>query len=431
VALGTLRVRALDVDAFESITIGYHSSLHFTEATTFDGHNLVGSHFKLAGSDENDRLDLSATAARVEIDGGDGNDQLLAGSGNASIAGGNGDDEITGGIGKDNLNGSSGNDTVDGGGGNDLIIAEIGNDWVNGGDGNDKISGTVIYDHTNHPIKTSGDKMFDGGAGNDLFENLDGLGDFRATLVGGQGNDTLQFHGDASNLSVEGIETLELTLKIDRNDFEEHLPIKASGEFLESLEHISSDRRVGSVAAQIELTSSEFHWRDQHSSLFGDIYGTSHADEIDMSKARKYWTITSGNGDDVLTAGSAGAEFYAGNGDDKIVGGKGGDEINDGAGNDIIDGRGGKDTFYEQDGANTFIFEAGSGTDYLYGFDTAGNGKDKIDLAAVKSISSYSDLIAHHVDEKFGGLYIEFSDKDRVWLDGFSKEMLDSSMFIF
>jgi hypothetical protein len=40
-------------------------------------------------------------------------------------------------------------------------------------------------------------------------------------------------------------------------------------------------------------------------------------------------------------------------------------------------------------------------------------------------------LIAHHVDEKFGGLYIEFGDKDRVWLDGFSKEMLVSSMFIF
>jgi Ca2+-binding RTX toxin-like protein len=293
-AIYDVQIAGFDLGIFETIEMDRDASIIFREAVTFDGSKLVGSHLRLIGSMEDDFLDLSATTATVEMHGergddhllagsgeallqGDGgDDELAAGSGNATIEGGNGNDDISGGVGKDMLDGGSGNDTINGGDGDDRISSGIGNDTVKGGDGDDQISGSSV-----------GNKALYGGGGDDLFENLDDATG-KVTLVGGQGNDTLRFHGDVSALHVSGIETLEITLKVDRNDFEQHLPIKASGDFLESFKHIFGDSHDPSVAAQIELTSSDFHWRDQHSSLFGDIYGTSHADEIDMSKARKY-----------------------------------------------------------------------------------------------------------------------------------------------
>lgn len=430
-ATGQLQITGSDLAMFASVEFNRGASVALNDATTLHADNFIGNVY-LIGSAENDILDLSGSTANLTITGGNGDDSLLSGSGRAELNGGSGDDDIIGGTGNDRLNGGNGDDTVIGGDGNDLIIAEIGNDWVKGGDGNDKISGETIYDNSNYPIRSTGDKMFDGGAGDDLFENVHNLTDFDVTLIGGKGEDTLEFHGDASNLNVSGIETLVFTDKVSRPHFDLSQPLKASGEFLESFRHVVDGSYDPSVTTpMIQLTSADdFHWRDAQSKLSGEISGTTHADAIDMSNAAKYWTISGGNGDDVLTAG-IGAEFYAGDGDDKVVGGSGGDNVFAGRGDDVINGRGGKDVLEGDQGSDTFVFQSNSGEDYIYNFGLSGADKDKIDLSAVKSVGGYADLIEHHVHEKFNGLFLEFSDKDRLWLDGFSKEMLDSSMFVF
>ena len=62
---------------------------------------------------------------RVHIDGGNGNDNLTAGSGNDVEYGGPGDDQLNGGDGNDTLIGGPGFDAVNGGNGIDTCEGEV------------------------------------------------------------------------------------------------------------------------------------------------------------------------------------------------------------------------------------------------------------------------------------------------------------------
>jgi len=102
------------------------------------------------------RVDKKITKP-VTIDGGAGNDHLIAGGGPTKLLGGDGNDKLIG---------SRVGDKIYGGKGNDIIYGGSGNDMLDGGNGNDKLYGG------------SGNDLLLGGAGNDL-------------LVGGPGKDTL------------------------------------------------------------------------------------------------------------------------------------------------------------------------------------------------------------------------------------------------
>jgi len=66
------------------------------------------------------------------VDGGRGNDRLIAGAGESTLVGGPGNDRLVGGAGKDDLDGESGND---------VLLARDGYvDRVNGGSGKDRES---------------------------------------------------------------------------------------------------------------------------------------------------------------------------------------------------------------------------------------------------------------------------------------------------
>jgi Ca2+-binding RTX toxin-like protein len=101
----------------------------------------------------------------MTVDGGDGNDRLIGGSGpdmliggpgNDLLAGQGGDDTLFGGLGTDDLHGGAGNDIIlagdesdiaHGGTGRDLIIGGYASDLLNGGADDDiLIGGTTIYD---------------------------------------------------------------------------------------------------------------------------------------------------------------------------------------------------------------------------------------------------------------------------------------------
>ncbi|MEL6511822.1 MAG: Hint domain-containing protein [Pseudomonadota bacterium] len=82
------------------------------------------------------------------LDGGEGNDVLVGGTGDNNIDGGRGDDILRGGSGNNNLSGGRGRDTLfaedgsgnlDGGGGRDTIFAGENTTFVQGGGGNDSL----------------------------------------------------------------------------------------------------------------------------------------------------------------------------------------------------------------------------------------------------------------------------------------------------
>lgn len=126
----------------------------------------------------------AADAKRLEIRGGNGNDQIVVdknvrtgltlrgGNGNDTIVGGSGNDRIFGGRGNDVLVGRGGNDYINGGNGNDMILGGRGNDTLVGGNGNDLIAGGRGNDRI---FGGNGSDVMFGGRGNDYINGGRGI----------------------------------------------------------------------------------------------------------------------------------------------------------------------------------------------------------------------------------------------------------------
>jgi len=381
---------------------------------------------EIDGSRFDDNFDVSTSDVKVSIKAGFGDDILVAGSYGSELFGGSGNDTISGGGGNDTIDGGEGNDVTDGGDGEDTITVLSGYDTVHGGDGNDLIIGggnDGIIQRNVSDTPTNG--LFDGGNDNDVFKGFSGKSD--VTLVGGAGDDVLQFQGNASHLHVTDIETLELQPRWQK-DGEVTAPIITSVEFLNAFKHITSDPGTG---AEIHLADGgTFRWRDPEDKLGGQIYASNEGNKIDLGRSRQGWTVTGSNRDDVITVGTSG-EIYANGGNDRIIGGAEYDSIRGGGGNDTIDGRNGNDELQGDAGRDTFIFETGSGKDTIYEFDAASKAHDVIDLSAIHGISSYDDLLAHHISTGSGAaLTISLDGGDKIYVYGLDKDHLDPSLFI-
>ena len=121
----------------------------------------------------------------TRLDGGLGNDRIMAGVARSVVYGGTGNDRITGGqqgdwvhggFGNDVINGADGDDTLFGGAGNDTLYGILGNDRLFGGDGDDILG---YYDKVGGPDDHEpGNDLLSGGAGDD-------------SLVGGAGTDRM------------------------------------------------------------------------------------------------------------------------------------------------------------------------------------------------------------------------------------------------
>jgi Ca2+-binding RTX toxin-like protein len=124
------------------------------------------------------------------IDGGNGNDRLVGGSGAGTLIGGNGDDALFGGNGNETLLGGNGNDSIDGNKGNDLAFMGNGDDtfvW-DPGDGSDTVEGQKGID-----------TMLFNGAG--IAEQVD---------LSANGS-RLRFHRDIANITMDtdGVERVD------------------------------------------------------------------------------------------------------------------------------------------------------------------------------------------------------------------------------
>lgn len=247
-----------------------------------------------------------------------------------------GNDFLVGGDGDDTLHGQGKNDTLLGGDGYDELLADYsttvtindGDDWLDGGADNDRLwaggGADVLYggDGDDHlwgdgeevPTDLDGDDLLDGGAGNDYMWGNGG----RDTLLGGTGADRLW--GDGEDLNA--------------NDQADYLD---GGE--------GDDTLVGSLGDDT-------------------LWGGAGNDRL------------SGDGrfdvaNTIPTSGSDGNDYLNGEeGDDELVGGGGNDTLLGGLGSDYIwgDGR------YDADFGGNDSIEGGGGTDHIF----AGSGQDTV-----------------------------------------------------
>lgn len=318
----------------------------------------------LVGSDGNDKIYgdsgndiIYGRGGNDYLDGGDGDDTLNAQSDGADLLyGGNGNDVLNAytGTGDKLLDGGAGNDELYGGKGNDQLIGGVGDDKLNGNEGNDTIDGGV------------GNDTLDGGSGND---NLKG-GNGNDRLITGDGNDIV-YAGDGND-QINGYSTGEPN--------HAYKSWTATGD-LKLFGEAGNDFIVGGSGADYISGGTE---DDEIFSEEGNdtIYGDSGNDYI-----------SSGKGNDFVYGGDGNDRIFSGDGSDYIEGGNGDDEINsyidaDGQrirwtfsgkviahgneGNDVITGSSGDDELYGE-----------SGNDKLYGDDgndslNGGSGDDEL-----------------------------------------------------
>lgn len=152
------------------------------------------------------------------IDGGDGNDFIQTGAGDARIDGGAGDDTIVAGSGRNDIFGNSGNDTIHGGSGVNVIHGGDGDDTIYAGDGDNFIEGgagnDTIHGGSGNNIISGGrgDDVIHSGTGNDVIYT--GSGSNTVNTAGGNNVIHAQSVGDLIN-SASGSNDTVVNVKID------------------------------------------------------------------------------------------------------------------------------------------------------------------------------------------------------------------------
>jgi Ca2+-binding RTX toxin-like protein len=233
---------------------------------------------------------------------------------------------IVGNDGQNSIVGSGYADTITGGGGNDTLRGGAGSDSLLGGDGDDRfVFGTIV-------------EMDDD-----------------ATIVGGNGTDTLWLDTGAANVGFDDN-------AFDKISGVEVLHLGGTGGHVFSLGTNANNAFSTRVTVTSEATGSGVNL--DGSTLNKDLYATG-------TNARD--TITGGGGADSLDGGS---------GNDALNGGFGADTLQGGAGTDTLTGGGGVDTFV--------LANRTSG-----GVDTVTDFEEASDLIKFFDATFYADLSAN------------------------------------
>ncbi len=352
--------------------------------------------------------DLSANAYDIDvIDWSSGNDLLYGGAGYDRIYGGDGDDFLhPGGGSGDSLYGGHGNDTASfafGAPGADRAQAEFAfashdydnvhadlalgvayqsgpedkityldsienlvgtslDDILRGDHQDNSLSGALGADLIegrggNDTIAILGDDTADGGDGDDYFS----LGFGNATIIGGEGEDTLAF-------DETGIVLYDLALNQYRSEFAVQVPVWADGgteiRFVENT-------TVGYTPQDVLETDPAYaNSLDDAGRIIPDDPQFQIVLETEIRQYSGSFT-----GIETLIGGTA-VTFIATPGDDLMMGLSAADTLNGALGNDTLIGGGGADNLLGGQGDDTL--EGGAGSDILNG----GDGDDVIDPGA-------------------------------------------------
>ena len=309
------------------------------------------------GGDGFDVLDLSITGLGVSVDLGDG---TMSGGG---VVYGNDTftniEAVIGGSGQDVFSAASGNGYLDGGGGNDWLVADLfGVTTMVGGSGNDTIWGSGFNDLADYSSDTAGIlvNLSDGtvtGAlvGTDTIQNI-------GTILGGSGDDTL--------LSSLGSTTL------DGGEGNDRLVGSSFGDSL--IGGAGNDTIIGSAGRDtLDGGSGDSDLLDYSaftSKIKIDLAANEVVHDSLVSSAQNFEEAIAGDGNDTLIGGSNTKTLVGGDGNDRLEsehqsvslsGGADRDTFVIGGGANTIDGGDGNDSvFYTGDRGLTFDLAAGT-----------------------------------------------------------------------
>lgn len=262
----------------------------------------------------------------------------------------------------------------------------------------------------------TGSEIFQGGKGDDLIISGGGadrilynVGDGHDTVVGFDGNDTVQLNGIRfpsfaelqKRLIVSGSDVIldlgtnqsitfrdtQLSALGKKNFVFEQGPTNVSGTGIDPYYKPSESSSGTSYkppaeaapapkpAAPAQPTEPEPPQK-QTKELFGGS-----GDDVIIAKGSGAFIIKGNGGNDLIRGMAEDDHLYGGDGNDSLIGRGGNDRLYGGAGNDRLLGEEGKDRLYGGDGADRLF--GGKGNDVLYGGGGAdvlqgASGKDKL-----------------------------------------------------
>lgn len=152
-----------------------------------------------------------------------------------------------------------------------------------------------------------------------------------------------------------------------------------------------------------------------------DMFGGS-----DTVKASVSFTLDD-NFERLLLTGRKNIDATGNDGSNDLVGNAGSNAVKGGLGADQLSGGKGDDRLWGGFDADNFHFVKGTGTDTVMDFE---NGADMIDLANFGGISSFTDLMKHHLIVRGDDVWIT-SGSDTIVLKDTDKGALDMTDFVF
>jgi Ca2+-binding RTX toxin-like protein len=373
---GTYYIRVLEfggggnpLDTGDTLMLNISLSGQGLSNTIVEGNDILN------GGDGNDVI--YGMSGNDRIDGGADNDRLYGHDGADTILGGTGDDFISGGgdVNADYLSGQDGNDQIFGVGGDDTIFGGNGDDTLNGGAGADYISANAGNDTINGATEV--DRIFGGGD--------------QDTVSGGDGNDLIYGQAGDDNLGTG----------LSGNNGDDYM--NGGG---------GNDLMFGNDGADT-------------------MYGSADDDTMYGGNNNDY--LHGGSGNDALYGQGESDQLFGYIGNDTLNGGDGNDTLNGGDGNDTLvggndvdslTGANGNDNLYGDAGNDIFFFQNGWGADTIYDF--ANNGIEKMNLAAVSGLDSFTDLA---IADVANGCIVTFAGQS-ITLIALSANQMDASDFV-
>lgn len=337
----------------------------------------------------------------MEVYGGGGNDQLVAGAlTRTSLR----QVYFEGGLGSDTLDGAASTIALvaDGGDGSDSLTGGQLSDTLRGGAGDDMLAGNRGVD------------LLDGGTGDDRF--VWSFGDGADRILGGADRDTLAIVGTAADDS--------LTLQFDGSGVVVGSADAASTALqVSDVELVDVQGEDGadilSVGGQSAATQVVFQGGRGADILNGGealfaLRADGSADDDTLVGGAGNDSLLGGGDDDVLLGGEGLNTLLGETGDDQIDGGGAADNLGGGSGDDTLNGGGGADVL--SGGAGEDLIWGGTGAD-IFRFTELSNGIAEGDMIVDYSAAEGDSLDLPDGISSVADAYL-LNDKLVVVLDG-------------
>lgn len=294
---------------------------------------------------------------------------LTAVAADLTVNGGDGDDTITGGAGDDTLNGNAGKDTFK---------------TASSADGDDVYSGGSEVDKMDYTGRTATlTVVMDGSTNSGEGSEADLVGSDIEDLTGGSGDDSLTgnalanyIRGGAGNDTIDGGPAGTCSADVDVLDGEagdDVFDMLATSDCGDTL-----NGGAGTDRADYQLRTNAL------TILVDGNANDGESGEKDNIK-NDVEIILGGDGNDTITGSANGDEIHGGPGDDTIYGGAGNDILTGNSGDDKLNGDTGDDTFAESGIDAEYASgteEKGDGNDIINGGTNSGSGLDTLDYSS-------------------------------------------------